>query len=88
MNPAFAGRFKILYDKVLWTNALTKTQVESKMYKRIYIPIKWSDSSSTTLVKNGIYVIFMNSAGPGDCSTLSYTSTIDTMIIKKTERFS
>lgn len=72
LNFSFAGRFKILYDKLFWTNALTKTQVESKFYKRISVPIRYADSTSTSLVKNGIYVIFMNDATPGGCATLNY----------------
>lgn len=72
LHPQYAGRFKVHMDKIVWTNALTKTRVEGKFYKRLNVNAKWFDTSATTYQKNGMFLIVTTDA-PG----LSASSTLD-----------
>lgn len=72
LHPQYSGRFKVHMDKVIWTNALTKTRVEGKFYKRLNVPAKWFDTSATTYTKNGMFLIVTTDAPLGSSSTLDY----------------
>lgn len=73
LHPQYAGRFKVHMDRVVWTNALTKTRVEGKFYKRLNVNAKWFDTSATTYQKNGMFLIVTTDApGLNQSSTLDY----------------
>lgn len=72
LHPQYAGRFKVHMDKVVWTNALTKTRVEGKFYKRLNVNAKWFDTSATTYTKNGFFLIVTTDAPLTSSSTLDY----------------
>lgn len=72
LHPQFAGKFKVHMDRIVWTNALTRTRVEGKFYKRLSVPAKWFDTTATTYTKNGFFLIVITDAPLGSSSTLSY----------------
>lgn len=73
LHPQYTGRFKIHMDKIIWTNALTKTRVEGKFYKRLNVNAKWFDTSATTYQKNGMFLIVLTDApGLNASSELTY----------------
>lgn len=73
LHPQYAGRFKVHMDKIIWTNALTKTRVEGKFYKRLNVNAKWFDTSATTYQKNGMFLIVLtDAAGLNNSPELNY----------------
>lgn len=72
LHPQYSGRFKVHMDRIVWTNALTRTRVEGKFYKRLNVPAKWFDTYATTYQKNGFFLIVTTDAPLGSSSTLDY----------------
>lgn len=57
LNRARAGRFKVLSEHVFLLSATGSQIAYTKEYKKLSVHQHWSDSTSTNIEKNGIYVL-------------------------------
>lgn len=72
LNPQQAGRFKVHFDKIFWTNSLTKTRIEGKFYKPLNAVGRWVDGTQTTYSKNGFFIIALTDQPAGTSSEFKY----------------
>lgn len=76
LNPQQAGRFKVHFDKIFWTNALTKTRIEGKFYKPLSTVVRWVDGTPTTYSKNGFFIMALTDQPLATSSEFKYYAQI------------